>query len=91
MNKQIKRNILSMQGFYLLTFFGVGSLYPLLSVYLSEVEHLNGYQIGTIMSISPIIMIFFQPLWGMVSDKLNAPIKILTVTTLIAGIFSLGF
>lgn len=91
MNKQIKRNILSMQGFYLLTFFGVGSLYPLLSVYLSEVEHLNGYQIGTIMSISPIIMIFFQPLWGMVSDKLNAPIKILTATTFIAGIFALGY
>ncbi|WNS73499.1 MFS transporter [Bacillus sp. DTU_2020_1000418_1_SI_GHA_SEK_038] len=91
MNKEIKRNILSMQGFYLLTFFGVGSLYPLLSVYLSEVEHLNGYQIGTIMSISPIIMIFFQPLWGMVSDKLNAPIKILTATTFIAGFFALGY
>lgn len=91
MNKQIKSNILTMQGFYLLTFFAVGSLYPLLSVYLSEVEHLNGYQIGTIMSINPIIMIFFQPLWGMVSDKLNAPIKILTLTTLIAGIFAAGY
>ncbi|QED47847.1 MFS transporter [Cytobacillus dafuensis] len=91
MDKHIKRNILTMQGFYLLTFFGVGSLYPLLSVYLSEVEHLNGVQIGTIMSINPIVMIFFQPLWGMVSDKMNAPIKILTITTFIAGIFALGY
>lgn len=91
MNKQVKQTIMNMQGFYLLTFFGVGSLYPLLGVYLSEVENLNGYQIGTIMSISPIIMIFFQPLWGMISDKLNAPIKILTANTLIAGLFCLGY
>ncbi|MBU8878374.1 MFS transporter [Bacillus sp. FJAT-29790] len=91
MNKQIKRNIITMQGFYLFTFFGVGSLYPLLSVYLSEVENLNGYQIGTIMSISPIMMIFFQPLWGMISDKTNSPIRILTINTFIAGFFGLGY
>ncbi|KAB2330210.1 MFS transporter [Cytobacillus depressus] len=91
MDRHVKRNILTMQGFYLFTFFGTGSLLPLLSVYLSDAEQLNGYQIGIIMSISPIIMIFFQPLWGMLSDKLNAPIKILTVTTFIAGLFGLGF
>lgn len=91
MNTEVKRKIITMQSFYLLTFFGVGSLYPLLSVYLSEVEHLNGYQIGTIMSISPIVMIFFQPLWGMLSDKTNSPIRILTMTTLIAGFLGLGY
>jgi len=91
MNKEIKRKIGTMQGFYLLTFFGVGSLYPLFSVYLSEVENLNGYQIGTIMSISPIVMIFFQPLWGMLADKTNTPIRILTFTTMTAAIFALGF
>lgn len=91
MNNQIKKRIMTMQGFYLLAFFGFGSLYPLLSVYLSEVEKLNGYQIGTIMSISPIIMIFFQPLWGMAADKTNAPIRILTLTTMIAAISALGF
>lgn len=91
MKTEVKRKIMTMQSFYLLTFFGVGSLYPLLSVYLSEVENLNGYQIGTIMSISPIVMIFFQPLWGMLSDKTNSHIKILTLTTLIAGLFGLGY
>ncbi len=64
---------------------------PLLSVYLSEAENLNGYQIGLIMSINPVVMIFFQPLWGMISDKTNAPIKILTLTTFIAGSFALGY
>lgn len=88
---KVKRNILTMKGFYLFTFFGVGSLYPLLSVYLNEVEKLSGYQIGTIMSISPIMMIFFQPIWGMIADITNSPVKILTGTTLVAGIFSLGY
>ncbi|WP_080849171.1 MFS transporter [Cytobacillus gottheilii] len=87
----IKKTILTMQGFYLLTFFAVGSMMPLLSVYLSEAENLNGYQIGIIMSINPVVMIFFQPLWGMISDKTNSPIKILTFTTFIAGTLALGY
>ncbi|SFA91264.1 MULTISPECIES: MFS transporter [unclassified Bacillus (in: firmicutes)] len=91
MNTQVKRNIRNLQAFYLLAFFGVGSLYPLLSVYLSEVEKLNGYQIGTILSVGPIVMIFFQPLWGIMSDMTNAPVKVLTLTTAMAGIFGLGF
>lgn len=91
MNNQVRKNVLTLQEYYLLTFFGVGSLYPLLSVYLSKTVGLNGYQIGTIMSAGPIVMIFFQPLWGMVSDSTNSSIKILTLTTLVAGIFGLGF
>ena len=74
-----------------MTFFGVGSLYPLLSVYLSESVGLNGYQIGTIMSVGPIMMIFFQPIWGMVSDTTNRPTLVLGMTSLIAGIFALGY
>ncbi len=91
LTKKVKRNILTMQGFYLLTFFGIGSLFPLLSVYLSEVEHLKGYQIGTIMSVSPIMMIFFQPIWGIISDKTNSPVKVLSITTFLSGVFSLGY
>ena len=37
MDKQT-RNLLQFKGFYLFSFFAVGSLTPLLSVYLSEVE-----------------------------------------------------
>ncbi|XJZ25794.1 MFS transporter [Bacillota bacterium Lsc_1132] len=91
MEKEIKRKIQSLQIFYLLSFFAVGSLSPLLSVYLSDVEKLNGTQIGTILSIGPIMMIFFQPIWGIVSDVTNAPPKVLTITTFLAGIFGFGF
>jgi MFS transporter, PPP family, 3-phenylpropionic acid transporter len=91
MNKSTRNQIFTLKGFYLLTFFGVGSLTPLLSVYLSEVEHLSGSQIGAIMSIGPIVMIFFQPLWGMVSDKTNRPTLVLGITTFLAGVFALGY
>lgn len=91
MELHTKRKIQSLQGFYLLSFFAVGSLSPLLSVYLSDVEKLSGTQIGTILSIGPIMMIFFQPLWGIVSDVTNAPPKVLTITTFLAGIFGFGF
>lgn len=91
MEKQIKKKIQSLQGFYLLSFFAVGSLSPLLSVYLSDVEKLSGTQIGSILSIGPIMMIFFQPIWGIVSDVTNAPPRVLSFTTFIAGIFGFGF
>ncbi|PLR80818.1 MFS transporter [Bacillus canaveralius] len=91
MNKEVKKNILTLQGFYLLAFFAFGSLFPLLSVYLSETVGLNGYQIGTIMSVGPIVMIFFQPIWGVISDKTNAPTRVLSITTFLAGAFGLGY
>lgn len=86
METQTRRDIYYLQGFYLFVFFGFGSLFPLLSVYLSEVEKLNGYQIGLILSIGPVVMIFFQPLWGMIADMKHMHNRLLTVTTLITGI-----
>ncbi|MEK3797318.1 MFS transporter [Peribacillus sp. FSL H8-0477] len=90
MDKQT-RNLLQFKGFYLFSFFAVGSLTPLLSVYLSEVEKMNGYQIGTIMSAGPIAMMFMQPIWGMVCDWSGKPAKILSLTTLLAGVLALGY
>ncbi|WP_174733113.1 MFS transporter [Mesobacillus harenae] len=86
-----RKRIIGLQGFYLFAFFGFGGLFPLLSVYLSDVENLNGYQIGVVMSISPIIMIFFQPIWGILADVTNSPKKLLTLATFLTGIFGLGF
>lgn len=91
MEKRVRRDIYSLQGFYLFVFFGIGSLFPLLSVYLSEIEKLNGYQIGIILSLGPVVMIFFQPFWGMIADMKNLHNRLLTVTTLITGISALGY
>ncbi|SEN57470.1 MFS transporter, PPP family, 3-phenylpropionic acid transporter [Mesobacillus persicus] len=85
------KSLTNLKWFYLLTFFGVGSISPLLSVYFSEVQNLNGYQVGTLLSIGPIMMIFFQPIWGILADLKNAHHKLLMITTLIAGIAGLGY
>jgi MFS transporter, PPP family, 3-phenylpropionic acid transporter len=83
---------LTFQLFYFLTFFAFGSLFPLLSVYLKETVGLSGTEIGTIMSISPIVMIFVQPFWGMISDYTQKPVTVLTIaligTALIGIIYS---
>lgn len=91
MEKHVKRNIFTLQGFYLFVFFGIGSLFPLLSVYLSEAEKLNGYEIGIILSIGPVIMIFFQPFWGMLADMKSLHNRLLTLTTMVTGITALGY
>lgn len=91
MNKALKQNILALQSFYLFVFLGFGSMFPLLSVYLSDAVNLNGYQIGMILSIGPVIMIFFQPLWGMIADMKNAHNFLLSGSTLITGVLALGY
>ncbi|WLR42098.1 MFS transporter [Bacillus carboniphilus] len=83
--------IVTLQGFYLFAFLGMGSFLPLLSVYLKEVEKLDGSQIGLIMSLGPIVMMFFQPIWGMVSDYTQAPTRVLALTTFLTGIAGLGY
>ncbi|MGE7766195.1 MFS transporter [Peribacillus sp. NPDC096540] len=91
MEKQKQANILSLKIFYLFSFFAVGSLTPLLSVYLANEAGLNGIEIGTIMSVGPIVMIVFQPIWGIVCDWSGKPAKILAMTSLLAGFFGLGY
>nr|WP_205188880.1 MFS transporter [Metabacillus iocasae] len=73
-------------SYYFLIFFGIGGLFPLLSVYLSDVVKLSGTQVGIIMSISPVVMIFAQPLWGIISDYTQQPRLVLTITLLCTGI-----
>jgi PPP family 3-phenylpropionic acid transporter len=81
-------------AFYFLTFFGYGSLYPLLAVYLDESVGLSGGQIGMIMSISPVVMIIVQPLWGILSDWTRKPRLLLTIsiflTSVVGFIYSLS-
>nr|WP_305147730.1 major facilitator superfamily domain-containing protein 6 [Anoxybacillus gonensis] len=73
--------------FYFLQFFSFGSLFPLLSVYLKDEVGLSGTEIGMIMSISPIVMIFIQPIWGMVSDYTRQPVQVLIVSLLGTAFF----
>jgi MFS transporter, PPP family, 3-phenylpropionic acid transporter len=78
-------------SFYFLVFFAFGSLFPLLPVYLKGSVGLSGSQIGMIMSISPVVMILIQPLWGILSDMTQKPTVLLTIALSLAGIFGLIF
>ncbi|MFC0274491.1 MFS transporter [Metabacillus herbersteinensis] len=83
-DRQVKGNFYL---FYFLIFFGFGSLFPLLSVYLKDVIGLSGSQIGMLMSISPVVMILIQPIWGIFSDATQKPTFLLTGAIVFAAIF----
>ncbi|MFV9511260.1 MFS transporter [Tepidibacillus sp. LV47] len=86
-----RRNIyIRLSGFYYIYFFGVGALYPLLSVYFKD-KGLTGSQLGLVMSIGPIVSIITQPIWGMLCDRYGIQKKVLMVTLLSAGAISLIF
>ncbi|WP_456277943.1 MFS transporter [Bacillus sp. AK128] len=89
--KQQDRTKLNFRMFYFLTFLGLGSLYPLLAVYLDEGVGLTGSQIGTILSISPVVMIVIQPLWGMLSDWTQKPRLLLSISILLTSITGLVY
>lgn len=79
LNREQKSTKINLSTFYFLSFFGIGALLPLLSVYLQENVGLTGAQIGTIMSISPVVTILVQPFWGVISDYTQKPRLVLTV------------
>ncbi|KJE28199.1 lacY proton/sugar symporter family protein [Geobacillus kaustophilus] len=73
--------------FYFLIFFAFGSLFPLLSVYLQEEARLPGAAIGWIMSITPIVTMAAQPLWGMATDYTRKPVGLLTMALVLTALF----
>ncbi|TCT19925.1 PPP family 3-phenylpropionic acid transporter [Melghiribacillus thermohalophilus] len=77
------------QIFYFLSFFGFGSLFPLLSVYLEQEAGLNHTRIGLIIAMIPIITIFMQPIWGMISDYTRKPRKLLMMAVVMTSISGL--
>lgn len=77
------------QFFYFLVFFGHGAVFPLLSIYLETQMGLNNTQIGLIVSIIPMVTIFGQPIWGIVSDITSRPRLLLLIAVLAGGVMSL--
>lgn len=87
MTKTFDQTSISLKGFYLLSFFGLGSLFPLLGVYFKEEVGLGGTEIGTLMSIGPVVMIFAQPLWGIVTDYIRRPRSVLVLSLVLTAVF----
>ncbi|PFH91063.1 MFS transporter [Bacillus sp. AFS088145] len=89
---QARKNsiLLIFKGYYFCLFFAIGSLGPLLSSYFKNVLDLSTSEIGILMSLTPIVAIFSQPLWGMVSDMTLNPKKMLLIaqiSTIVIALF----
>ncbi|UFJ39771.1 MFS transporter [Brevibacillus humidisoli] len=84
------RAYFSISGLYLFIYYGLGAFYPLISQYYQSIQ-LTGTQIGTVSSITPIISIIAQPLWGMVCDRYQIRKPILVLTLLATAGISLLF
>ncbi|MFD3445264.1 MFS transporter [Microbacteriaceae bacterium 4G12] len=89
LNQEKKRVGSVFRTFYFLIFFGLGALLPLLGVYLKNYVHLSGMQVGNIMSIGSVVMIFAQPMWGMLCDYTQKPRHVLFFTLLFTGAIGL--
>lgn len=87
----MRRKKIMISIFYYLIFFGPGCLLPLLSVYLREEVHLTATQIGLIMSLGPIISMFTQPVWGLISDYSQKPVHVLIITMILSAAASIVF
>ncbi len=89
--KSIERTPLNISLFYFFIFFGFGTLFPLLSVYLKQDVGLTGTQIGAIMSVSPVVMIIAQPIWGIICDYTRRPRAVLIFTLTMSGFVAIPF
>lgn len=76
---------------FYLTFFGFGGFFSLLTVYFREEAELSGAQIGTIMSIGPVVMVLAQPVWGMICDVTRRSRAVLVLTVFATGTWGLGY
>ncbi|MBO8165090.1 MAG: MFS transporter [Brevibacillus sp.] len=85
-SREVTRVYFAISGLYLFIYYGFGAFYPLISQYYKSIQ-LTGTQIGTISSITPLVSIIVQPLWGMICDRyqIRKPVLILALL-LTAGI-----
>lgn len=76
-------------GLFFFTYFGLGALLPLLTLYLQE-KGFSGIEIGSISSIRSIAAIFVPPLWGFLSDRFNLHKRLLMIAIVCTLLVTLG-
>ncbi len=72
-----KKYLLNFNLLYLTSYFGLGVFLPYLNLWLEQVHHFNGIQIGIINALSMLIGISIAPIFGYFSDKTQENKKIL--------------
>jgi len=57
--------------YYIVVFMSMATVTTFLNVYFTETLGFTLAQVGTIASVGPLVSIFAQPLWGLLSDRTN--------------------
>lgn len=86
-NKLTKKQLYIYNIYFFTYFFAVGVIMPWFPIYMSEVALLSNDKIGLILSIISLVSIIFQPIWGIVNDKLHLDKKIVFLGIVMVNIF----
>lgn len=74
---------------YFLIYATGASFFPYINLYYRQVG-MSGTQIGILASMAPLVMLFTQPLWGMISD-VTEPKKIMLILLGMGMLVPLGY
>ena len=69
MASELKVQCTAVKLIYFSAFSSFAALFSFFYVYLKEVPHLTGFEIGTIAAVQQFNTIVFVPLWGIFADK----------------------
>jgi PPP family 3-phenylpropionic acid transporter len=73
-----RRGLLAVRVLYFLYFAGVGAYWIFLNVYYASLG-MSGTQIGVVNTLAPLTAIVAATLWGVLSDRLGQPRKVLRI------------
>lgn len=81
---KITKESLVICTFYFSLYFGYGVYGTMVGIYLKG-EKFSGFEMGILLSISPLLLLFFQPLWGLITDYTQRPRLILCLTSVLTA------
>jgi len=81
--------LLRLAAFWFVYMGGVGISFPFFSLYLRENAGLSGLEVGTVLSMLPLIGVVAQPLWGQLADRSGARSRVLALVAAGAGLAQL--
>ncbi|TPG69789.1 MFS transporter [Brevibacillus laterosporus] len=89
-NESASNAYVALSGLYIFLYYAMGAYSPLLTEYFKSI-HLNGIEIGTLSSITPVVSLMLQPLWGMLCDRFQIRKKALIMALIAAACVSFLF
>lgn len=81
--------LLHLGAFWFLYMGAVGLFFPFFALYLGESAGLSALEVGSIVSVLPLVGILAQPFWGQLADRSGARGRVLALVAAGAGLTQL--